>query len=163
MTDADARLDALERRVQHLEDHLAILQVLHGYGLAVDSGQPEAVADAWTPEGVYDVDVTAMRGHEQLAAMVRSRAHQSWIHGGCGHVLSAPQVRVDGDAAVATCYSQLVSHDPDGGGFRVSRLSANRWELVRTEAGWKVATRTNRLLDGRAEARDLLASGAAET
>lgn len=162
MTDAETRLDALERRVQHLEDHLAILQVLHGYGLAVDSGQSEAVADAWTPEGVYDVDVTAMHGHEQLAAMVRSRAHQSWIHGGCGHVLSAPQVRVDGDAAVATCYSQLVSYDPDGDEFRVSRLSANRWELARTEAGWKVTTRTNRLLDGRAEARDLLASGTAE-
>jgi hypothetical protein len=38
----------------------------------------------------------------------------------------------------------------------VWRVAANRWELLRTPAGWRVTARTNRLLDGTEEARDLL-------
>ena len=41
-------------------------------------------------------------------------------------------------------------------GFHVHRLSANRWEFVRTEKGWKISRRTLRPLDGTAPARDIL-------
>ncbi len=66
-------------------------------------------------------------------------------------------MRVDGDTAVATCKSQLIIHDDDG--FRVHRITANRWELAKIDGAWKVTRRVNRLLDGREEARTLLAAG----
>jgi len=37
------------------------------------------------------------------------------------------------------------------------RASANEWHLRRTQQGWRVARRINRLLDGAPEARALLA------
>lgn len=157
MTDTESRLRRLEERVQLLEDHLAILQLMNAYGPSVDSGNAEAVANLWTPDGVYDVDTGAMSGREQIAAMVQSRPHQAWINGGCGHLLGPPHISIDGDTAVATCYSQLLPYDQTTESFRVGRVTANRWELTRTEQGWRVTRRTNRLLDGRPEARDLLA------
>ncbi len=75
--------------------------------------------------------------------------------------MSFPHVRVEGDTAVATCYQTLIMHRE--GGYRIDRQSANRWELARTADGWRVTRRTNRLLDGSAEARELLARGAAES
>ena len=44
-------------------------------------------------------------------------------------------------------------------GFHVHRVSANRWEFVRTEEGWKIKRRTLRPLDGTEPARKIL-SGA---
>ncbi|NLU81640.1 nuclear transport factor 2 family protein [Rhodococcus sp. HNM0569] len=129
------------------------------YGPAVDSGSAEAVARLWTEDGVYDVDTGVMRGHDQIVAMVQSAAHQNWIGGGCGHVLEPGHILVDGDTAVATGKSQLIIHNAETGGFDVRRVTASRWELVRIDGEWKVTRRTARLLDGRAEARELLAAG----
>jgi hypothetical protein len=41
-------------------------------------------------------------------------------------------------------------------GFRIHRVGANRWDLVRTDAGWKIKRRTLRSLDGSEPARELL-------
>jgi len=46
-------------------------------------------------------------------------------------------------------------------GFHVHRVSANRWEFVRTDEGWKIRRRTLRPLDGTPPAREIL-SGALE-
>lgn len=158
MSDAD-RIAALERRVAQLENHLGVLQVTSAYGPLVDAGLAEEVAALWEPDGTYDYDEDArpLRGRDAIAAMVRSEAHQGFIHQGCGHVLGPPAILIEGDEATATCYSLLVRHDPDGGGYRVARLSANRWELRRGDDGWLVTRRTNRLLDGRPGGRELLA------
>ena len=158
MSDAD-RIAALERRVAQFEDHLGVLQVTSAYGPLVDAGLAEEVAALWAPDGTYDDDADArpLRGRDAIAAMVRSGAHHRLIHEGCGHVVGPPAIHVEGDEATATCYSLLVRHDPDGPGHRVARLSANRWELRRGEDGWRVTRRTNRLLDGRPEGRELLA------
>ena len=61
----------------------------------------------------------------------------------------------DGDEAVAVTHSVVLRHD--GAHWIAVRVSANRWELRRTETGWRVHTRVNRLLDGDERARALLA------
>ena len=71
-----------------------------------------------------------------------------------------PLVTLDGDRATATGYSRVDLRDGDA--WKVERTSANRWELVRTDTGWKIRNRVNRLMDGSAEGRELLASGLAE-
>jgi hypothetical protein len=82
--------------------------------------------------------------------MVEGAAHQGLLAEGVAHVMGLPRVTVDGDRAVAV--NQSVVHRRG----EVWRVAANRWELVRTPLGWQVASRVNRLLDGSAEARELL-------
>ncbi|WP_068155376.1 nuclear transport factor 2 family protein [Rhodococcus phenolicus] len=157
MTDQAELVEKLARRVELLEDTLAIQQLVTTYGPAVDSGSAEAVGALWTEDGVYEVDSGAYRGRDEITAMVRSEAHQRFIHGGCGHLMDPLNIRVDGDTAVVTCHSQLILNTDKG--FRVARVTANRWELVRGDGRWQVKLRIARVLDGRADARDLLAAG----
>ena len=127
-----------------------ITQVIAAYGPAVDRGDAEAVAALFTDDGWYDVAGHRYEGRAALVAMVRSDGHQGLLEQGAAHVMGLPRVDVDGDTAVAV--NQSVVHIAG----KVWRVAANRWQLVRTPEGWKVATRTNRLLDGSQEARDLL-------
>jgi hypothetical protein len=76
-------------------------------------------------------------------------------------------VRVTGDTAFAISYLQILVPDrvgpsfdvPNHGagrGFHIHRVSANRWDFVRTAEGWKIKSRTLRPLDGTPEAREIL-------
>jgi hypothetical protein len=49
-----------------------------------------------------------------------------------------------------------VPNHGSGKGFRVHRMTANRWALVRTDEGWKIKHRTLRQLDGTEPARKIL-------
>ncbi|WP_370248183.1 nuclear transport factor 2 family protein [Nocardioides sp.] len=154
-TPLQERLTALEDRVRHLEDHAAIVGLLASYGPLVDAGDLRA-AQVWAEDGRYDVEGWAMGSQADVAAMIASPAHQGLIATGAVHLLGAPAVTVDGDTAVAVCHSLLLRHRE--GGFEVWRAAANRIDLVRTGAGWRIAARTTRPLDGREESRALLAS-----
>ena len=79
MEDLRKQLDDLTRRVQVLEDELAIHRVIVRYGLAVDIGDADATADTFVEDGVYDVDVGLMRGREAVREMVRSERHQKMV------------------------------------------------------------------------------------
>ena len=161
MTDLEHRLAALEQRLGQLEDERAVARLVAAYGPLVDSGDAEGVAALWEADGIYDVDELLMTGRGEIAAMVRSAAHQRWIAGGCAHVVGPPHVTVAGDDAAAVCYSLMVVHED--GGFVLRRATANLWRLRRSASrGWRVTNRTNRVLDGREEAPALLASGLGE-
>lgn len=152
---SEARWADLERRLQRVEDELAVLRVVASYGPLVDVGEPRPVAALWDEDGVYDVDTGTYAGHDGIAGMVASAPHQALLEAGCAHLLTAPLVTVDGDAATAVGHSQLVVAGERG--YRVARITAHRWELRRSSQGtWRVVRRTSRLLDGSAEARALL-------
>lgn len=89
--------------------------------------------------------------------MLEGELHQSLIAGGSAHVLSLPYVVVEGDEAVATNYGRVYVPKPDG--FGIFRTIASRWEFERRAGGWECVRRINELLDGCAEARELLARG----
>lgn len=148
------RLVRLEERVRRLEDEVEITRLLASYGPFVDAGAAPAVAHLWTEDGEYDVEGWAMRGRADIRAMVESAAHRSLIETGCTHFLGPAQVVLDGDEATAVCESLLVRRYDDG--YRVWRAGANSFRLTRTPAGWRIARRVSRVLDGGAEARDLL-------
>jgi hypothetical protein len=166
MADVDeleARLAALETRVQQLDDHEAITQLLASYGPSVDSGSAEATAALWVEDGVFDVVGSSetvgnftMHGRGDIVGMVNGEGHQSLITNGCGHVLTAPRIRVDGDRATAWNYAFNVRWDEPNERFWVARLSANEWECARGTDGWRVVRRTNVNLDGGETARALL-------
>ncbi|MEO5323572.1 nuclear transport factor 2 family protein [Mesorhizobium sp. CC13] len=157
MPDIEARLAALEARIKGLEDQLAIYQLFATYGPSVDSRTGSVTASLWAEDGAYDFGGDPLVGAERVGSLVDIEPHVHYVADGCAHVLSMPHVTVDGDKAVATGYSRVYLIHGDH--WRVERASANRWELVRTADGWRVQNRVNRLLNGQAEARDLLSSG----
>jgi uncharacterized protein (TIGR02246 family) len=149
------RIAALEARLARLEDEHAIARLVASYGPLVDAGEADRVADLWTEDGVYDVEGLHMGSRADVAAMVRSDAHQGLIGNGCSHFLGPAHVTVDGDRAVAVCESVLlVRHH---GKVLPARIGANHFELVRTADGWRTTRRTTRGLDGNPEAHALLA------
>lgn len=152
----DDRLAALEARLTRLEDERDITRLVAAYGPLVDSGSAPETADLWSSQGVYDVDAAYLDGQEQIAEMVRSGAHQGLIHNGCAHLLGPPHITLEGDEATAVCHSLLLIRVESR--YIVKRATANYWNLHRTERGWRVATRTSRLLDGSPESRALLAA-----
>lgn len=155
---SEDRLAALEARLGRLEDERDIARAMASYGPLVDSGEADGVAALWAPDGVYDIDELFLAGREQIREMVRSPAHQGWIRQGCAHVVGPPHITVEGDEAIAVCHSLMVVNE--AGRYIVRRATANHWRLRRTESGWQVVTRTNRILDGRPDSPELLARGA---
>jgi hypothetical protein len=142
------RLEDVERRLRETEDQLAILRVLASYGPAVDGLEAEAAAGLWAPRGVYHSSgAGTWEGPEEIAAMLRGTGHGGLVAAGCAHTLDLPKVTVDGDRAVALCHGVLYVRAGDDG-FRPWRVTASRWDLVRTPDGWRVTHRVNQVLDG---------------
>ncbi len=150
-------VEALMKRVQLLEDQAELSQLVARYGPSVDSGSAEAAAELWTDDGVFDaVDAIRMQGYDEIVAMVKSDGHQGLIRNGCGHVLTAPVVVIDGDEAEGRNYALNIRWDAQQDRFWVARVSANSWRWVRTPSGWRTAERINANLDGTPEHRQVL-------
>ncbi|MGH7856341.1 MAG: nuclear transport factor 2 family protein, partial [Candidatus Binatia bacterium] len=117
-------------------------------------GDSDAAAALWDDDGVLDSDLSHLEGPAAVAEMVLSEGQQSLIRQGCAHVQGFPVLTVEGDRATATGYSRVYRHTDEG--HEVWRVSANHWEFRRTPSGWRVTRRTNRVIDGGPEARDVL-------
>ena len=132
----DERLFELQRRLERIEEERAIERVIASYGPLVDAGEAEAAADLWATDGSYDVEGWPMRSREDVAAMVRSDAHQGLIGRGCTHFLGPAVVTVDGDGG--------------GGGVRVGPAGPPRGRLRRRAGGRQsLPAQTASTIDGR--------------
>lgn len=143
-------------RLRTLEDREEIRELVARYGPLADAGDGEAIAALWTEDGSYGVGgMGEVRGRAAIAGLMGSPTHRELMADGCAHVLGPVAIDLDGDRATARGHSIVMRHTT-GGGFEAYRVSANRWDLVRTEQGWRVSHRENALLDGSAAARALL-------
>ncbi len=149
---------SIEERLQLLEDHDAIRQIVSAYSYSVDGLNAESVGSLYTENGVYAVaDMAPFVGRERVAAITADKGHRDLVGSGCAHVSLPPYIAVEGDQAVATCHTMVARKGNDG--FYIWRLSASRIELVREEDGeWRIDRRENWLLDGDPHGPELLAS-----
>ena len=132
----DDRIAALERRVQALEDQLAICQLIATYGPAVDSESAEAVGELWAVDGVYDPGgVSPYVGRAAVGGLVHGERHQAYLEAGCAHVLSAPQVSIGGDVAVAVNHSRVYLKDARTGGWSGSVPTGGNWSASTGRGG----------------------------
>lgn len=154
---ADDRIADLERRLRAVEDERDIARLLASYGPLVDAGAADAAAELWTDDGVYDVGDWRMSGRLEIAAMVRSQAHQGLVARGCVHFFGPPVITVDGETALAVCESTLAVQR-DSGGYAILRAGVHVLRLRRTDDGWKIHTRTARQFDGSAGPREMIMS-----
>src|SRR5262245_2710890 len=159
---------ALEQRLRPVEAPLDMLNLIAGHPPSADTGADYFSRAAYAEDAVLDLSAgKGASGNAAIAAIVNSPGHHAAIDGGLAHVSGLPHITIDGDTAVVTSYLLILTPHPtaepvevpDHGtsnGFRVHRVGANRWELVRTAAGWKIKRRTLRPLDGSEPARELL-------
>nr|WP_281369899.1 nuclear transport factor 2 family protein [Leifsonia psychrotolerans] len=136
-----------------LEDRASILDLIASYGPYADSGNGDAIGALWAEGGTYSFGTTTLE-HPDIAGLVELQSHRELMAAGCAHVLSAPRLTIDGDTAVAVNHSIVLACH--GEAWAAVRVSANRWNFVRTDAGWRVADRVNSLLAGGESARELL-------
>ncbi|MCC6303720.1 MAG: nuclear transport factor 2 family protein [Rhodobacteraceae bacterium] len=155
MATIEDRLAAVEERLAAVEDRLAIAALIAAYGPAADAGDGAALAALFTADAVYEGPDFRFAGRAALAALVAFPTHREWMAKGVAHVLGPHRIEVAGDGATARGHSLALVRGQEG--WAAARVSANLWTFRRTEAGWRIATRTNRPLDGRTEARALLA------
>jgi hypothetical protein len=158
----------IEDRLRAVEDRLAIYQLIASHPPAADSGSAAFYREAFTRDGTMDLaGGKAATGNDAIAAMVETPEHRAAIAGGLCHFAGLPRVTINGDTAIAISYLQIITPHKDApqmevsghgtsSGFRIHRVGANRWELARTQDGWKVSRRTLRPLDGSEDARELL-------
>jgi hypothetical protein len=148
------RIEALEARLQQLEDRAAIVRLISTYGPAADRCDGTAIQELFSAEGTYELEGWFF-DHDTMEQTVTTDLHARYVRAGSAHVMSLPHITLDGDRAVAINYSQVFVSEDDH--WVVDRCAANRWDLVRTKEGWRVSRRVNRLLNGSTVSRELLA------
>lgn len=122
----------------HPADLTAIQQLAARYNHAIDSGDADAWAATFTPDGVFTSRGTSHEGTEALRAFATSFAARSG--GTFRHWNANLLIEGDGDEATLRCYLQLIAV----GGEGPRTISTGRYDdrLVRTADGWRFSART---------------------
>jgi hypothetical protein len=151
----DGSMEELLARVRVLEDEAAINRLIMAYGPSADAGLTSLAGGLWLEDGVYDWDAEGVphQGSAGVDAMLQSDGHQGLIGRGVAHFAGPLLLEIDGDGATAVNYSLIMRREGDR--YFLWRVSAVRWDLARTSAGWRVRARTNRLLDETGAGREL--------
>jgi len=168
MPNQNATGRTIEDRLRSIEDRLDILNLIASHPPSADSGADYFTREVYTGDGVIDLGGgKTASGNAEVAGMVKTPGHQAAIAGGLAHFCGLPRIDIDGDTATVFSYLQIITPHPTAEphevpnhgvtkGFRIHRVGANRWDLVRTDSGWKIKRRTLRPLDGSEPARELL-------
>lgn len=161
-------MTSIEERLRAIEDRLEIYNLIASHPPSADTGTDAFTRSAYVADGEIDLGGgKGAQGNENIAAMVKTAGHQAAIAGGLAHFCGLPRIEIDGDTATVISYLQIITPHPADepyevpnhgvtNGFRIHRVGANRWELVRTPQGWKIKRRTLRPLDGSEPAREIL-------
>ena len=173
-TTASIRLEALEERIQLLEDQEAIRECFARYGFTADLGHSQAWADVWTEDGVYELFPTSIvRGKERLLHdIITNNAGHKKIENRSQHTAVNHYIRVNGDKAWAEGYSivytkkdvgvsapgsdgqrsstnvHLSDLESEMEGYQAWICCYNHWEFERHEGRWLMKHRNRRPIGG---------------
>ena len=134
--------DLLER----MADERACERLIARYTHLVDFGDAPAIADLFTPDGVWRTDASAMTGQDEIRAGFKRR--QGVTRRLSRHVCTNVIVDVDGDTATGLCYLVNYRHDSETGtAVRPAPADVPKYvgeyrdRFVRTPDGWRFADR----------------------
>lgn len=146
------QLEALARRIETLEDELAVRDVLMRYCLAADGGDAQSAALLFDQNCNVDIDAAFfMKGSEQVRASLESNAHQSMLPR-VAHITGPFHIQLRGDTAIATGYLTLFLK---GESTSVARQSLGRWEMQKRDGQWLIKSRIARSV-GRTDTKELI-------
>ncbi|MCT9113451.1 nuclear transport factor 2 family protein [Streptomyces mirabilis] len=160
---------SIEDRLRVIEDRLAIYNLLAAHPYSTDTGERSFIESIYTEDFVFDrgPGLDGASGRDSMVALVECDAHRTAIAGGLAHFGNLPLAELHGDTAEATSYIAFMTPDDQdeprelanhgtSTGFRIHRVIANRWSLVRTDGRWSIASRTVLPMDGTGPALELL-------
>ena len=131
-----------------------------------------AVREVYVEDGVFDrgPKLEGAYGVDAIASFTLKPEHKEAIQGGLAHIAGLPLIDLRGDQAIVTSYLQILCLDHQGEprelpnhgvsqGYRIHRVVANRWQLVKTKGEWMIKTRTIVPIDGSSEPLEILSQG----
>ena len=160
--------NTIEDRIRAIEDRLEIYNLIASHPPSADTGAQSYIQSIFLDDATLDLGgAKRADGSAAISHIVTRPEHGAAIRGGLAHFAGLPHVVIDGDNAMVTSYLQILAPHPTDDeievpghgvsrGYRIHRVGANRWELVRTAKGWKIKRRTYRTLDGTEPALDIL-------
>jgi uncharacterized protein (TIGR02246 family) len=129
----------LEDRLRRLEDISEIHQLFVDYGLALDAGDFDAYADLFAEDGeVLLGPMGRAKGRENIKALMAGTLSRG--AGSSFHIISSPQVQLDGDTATSQVMWSVVTAD-ETGKATMTMIGRHRDDLVREHGRWKIARR----------------------
>jgi uncharacterized protein (TIGR02246 family) len=139
MNPSEATAELLAKRVQRLEDLGAIHQLFVDYGRHLDAGDIEAYASLFADDGeVLLGPLGRARGRAAIKElMTRALAGPK---GSSFHIISSPQVSLDGDFATATVMWSVIARTAEGGAA-LTMVGRHVDELRRERDGWRFVRR----------------------
>ena len=120
-----------------VEDELEIRRLLAHYCHVLDDGHFDRLGEVFSERGAFLIDGEGPRGLGPLIAHLR--VVQADGRRGV-HILSAPSITIDDDGAAAE--TDIAFHLKKDGAWMVAVVGRYSDELVRTDDGWRIETRT---------------------
>ncbi len=132
----------MEPALRALQDRAEIQDLLHRYAQMVDFREWERMEEVFAPGATIDYASTggvAGEFRETLAWLDRALA--PWPIN--LHFITNVSVEIDGDRATSRCYFHAPMGRVEEGGGQLVITNAGYYDdqLVRTEAGWRIAAR----------------------
>lgn len=163
---------SLEERLAAVEDRLAIYTLIASHPPSADTAYADYTRAVYVEDGVFDrgLKLEGARGVDAIASFTLKPEHQEAISGGLAHFGALPLIDLRANEAFVTSYLQIVHLDHEGKprelpnhgtsqGYRIHRVVANRWHLIKRDSQWWIQSRTILPIDGTEEPRSLLSEG----
>lgn len=139
MSDDNGTGDALVQRLQRLEDLMAIHQLFIDYGRYLDAGNIDAYASLYAEDGeVLLGPLGRAKGRAAIKELMTKALDGK--RGSSYHIISSPQVVLDGDHATATVMWTVVARTPEGGA-KLTMVGHHEDTLRRDADGWRFVRR----------------------
>ncbi len=132
-------LAAIEARLRRLEDITEIHQLFVDYGMYLDAGDLDAYAGLFAADGeVMLGPMGRAKGPDEIRALMERAL--AGLTGSSYHVISSPQVNIDGDTATSEVMWTVVQRGADGKP-EVPMIGRHRDQLVRENGRWRFKLR----------------------
>jgi uncharacterized protein (TIGR02246 family) len=144
-TSPPAQVESAEARLRKLEDQMAIQRIIVEYAARLDGRDFAGYADLFAKDGVWQNGATVRRGREEIEGLLVGlfgEPPEGFTNMESYHLVSNPQVDVDGDRATARSRHLLIMRDEQGNP-RPALTGIYEDEFVREDGEWKILKRVD--------------------
>lgn len=138
-------VESPEARLRKLEDQIAIQRIIVEYAARLDGRDFAGYADLFAAEGVWQNGATIRRGREEIEGLLVGlfgEPPEGFTNMESYHLVSNPQVDVEGDRATARSRHLLIMRDEEGNP-RPALTGIYEDEFVREDGEWKILKRVD--------------------
>lgn len=128
---------SVEARLQALEDHQAISDLMLAFGAALDAKDWDRYAGLFLEDGKFTIEGQARFGREEIVSGPRRDLDK---YDALQHYSTNHKVALDGDTATSSHYL-IAIHIDDLGAMELHADAGGRYDCkcVRTDDGWRFA------------------------